>query len=314
MAEESKEEIEKKSVSEKWAIGITIFGGVIFFIALVWYLSSTYFEVFAKLDPDLAAKAGDFLGGIVGSLWALAGVLLVYSALQAQRKDFRTNLKALENQIDEYKKQKGVLEEQSQTLKNQRFENGFYQLINHFSGIINSLEFQGERVNMKASGQVALSLVYREIERTLVNIENTYSSEHRSFLIDDTYPLSKMPKEREQAIKWLDDVLKSIFNTHEQNLSPVIFTFFHIILFIDESVQSNSKFYYKTLLNSLTPQALLVIVFYSLHNYKVGAKAMSCLVCNGVINNETTESLKGFLFLREIIEAHFDCLLSYKEK
>jgi hypothetical protein len=139
MAEESKEEKEKRSLSEKWAIGITISGGVIFIIALVWYLASTYFKWGNKLDPTLAAQAGDFIGGIVGSLWALAGVVLVYSALQAQRRDFKTNLVSLNNQIKEYKEHKEVLEEQSETLKNQRFESAFFKMLDSLSNIVESL-------------------------------------------------------------------------------------------------------------------------------------------------------------------------------
>jgi hypothetical protein len=141
MAEESKEEREKRSLSEKWAIWITISGGVIFIIALIWYLASTYFKWGNKLDPTLAAQAGDFIGGIVGSLWALAGVVLVYSALQAQRRDFKINLESLKNQIQEYKEQKEVLEEQSKTLQLQRFETSFFNMTKSLNDVITSFVF-----------------------------------------------------------------------------------------------------------------------------------------------------------------------------
>jgi hypothetical protein len=141
MAEESKEEKEKRSLSEKWAIWITISGGVIFIIALIWYLASTYFKWGNKLDPTLAAQAGDFIGGIVGSLWALAGVVLVYSALQAQRRDFKINLESLKNQIQEYKEQKEVLEEQSKTLQLQRFETSFFNMTKSLNDVITSFVF-----------------------------------------------------------------------------------------------------------------------------------------------------------------------------
>jgi len=45
---------------------------------------------------DKTAQVGDFVGGVIGSIWALTGVLLFYSALRLQRKEFKLQRKELE--------------------------------------------------------------------------------------------------------------------------------------------------------------------------------------------------------------------------
>lgn len=70
----------------------------------------------------------------------LAGVILLYVALDEQRKDIKINQNALIKQIEEFELQRvelsetrEIFKEQSITLKIQRFENTFFQLINLYS-------------------------------------------------------------------------------------------------------------------------------------------------------------------------------------
>lgn len=161
----------EKSTSEKWAIGITILGGAVFTVALFWYGVSVSFDWGYKLDPDLVAKAGDFIGGIVGSLWALGGVLLVYAALQSQRKDFKTNMHALNNQINQGAEQKMILEIQG-------FENTFFKMLQSLNSITDSFVIYShkslpEQINSELDannvavykGRSSLSFIFQEISR-----------------------------------------------------------------------------------------------------------------------------------------------------
>lgn len=66
---------EKNSKRLLW-IGLFLFiTGIGFFI---WKES---FIISSKLNAEKIAQFGDFVGGIVGSLWSLAGVILFYVAL-----------------------------------------------------------------------------------------------------------------------------------------------------------------------------------------------------------------------------------------
>lgn len=133
---------------------------LIFVIFRSWNFSFT-------LDEAKVGQFGDFVGGVIGSIFAFVGVILYYVALNAQREDIKINkdtlnlqIKALNQQIEEFKAQteelqetRKVYEEQTnlyrqQTLyynqqvvelKNQtkiaqlqRFEKCFYNLLNVF--------------------------------------------------------------------------------------------------------------------------------------------------------------------------------------
>ncbi|WP_298507118.1 putative phage abortive infection protein [uncultured Maribacter sp.] len=133
-----------KTTSEKYAIKFII-GGFVFiilaFILFTWNDIKINFGF--KIDSEKFAQFGDFIGGIVGSIWALAGVILFYVALKEQRNDFKTNRKvlnaqtdALNQQIKEFELQREELTEtrkvlnlQYETLNFQRFEGTFFKLI-----------------------------------------------------------------------------------------------------------------------------------------------------------------------------------------
>jgi hypothetical protein len=108
------------------------------------------FQFQSKIQSDKIGQFGDFIGGVVGSLWALAGVIMFYIALREQRADFNTNKIALEKQtqalalqIEEFKQQveeqkltRKVFELQSETLNKQQFETTFFNLLKSHNDIV----------------------------------------------------------------------------------------------------------------------------------------------------------------------------------
>ena len=62
--------------------------GVIILFVFVIQLSKDY-QAFGTNDIllDKTGQVGDFIGGLVGSVWAFAGVLLFFLALTIQRKE-----------------------------------------------------------------------------------------------------------------------------------------------------------------------------------------------------------------------------------
>ena len=85
-------------------IGLLIWGG---FLLLI---NKTYI-VGGCLTPEEMAQTGqvgDFIGGVIGSIWALAGVFLYFSALKlqqqelkSQREEMATSQKLLDQQLFE---------------------------------------------------------------------------------------------------------------------------------------------------------------------------------------------------------------------
>jgi len=124
-----------------------IFTGVIILIVISYcFIKGQSFDGFSKF--------GDSVGGLIGSLWSLAGILLFYLALTEQRKDIKINqqtlksqIKSLDLQIDEYKLQRleleetrKVLKEQSETFKIQQFESTFFNMLRLLQEIIDDLK------------------------------------------------------------------------------------------------------------------------------------------------------------------------------
>jgi len=139
---------------EKTSLRLITIGMVIIGVAIILFIWCDYsFSLSSKINSEKFGQLGDFIGGIAGSIWALAGVLLFYTALTEQRKDIKTNQKALENQIEalnnqvkefelqrkELESSRKVYEQQNKTLKIQQFDSNFYSLLNICVSIKNNL-------------------------------------------------------------------------------------------------------------------------------------------------------------------------------
>ena len=139
---------EKNSKRLLW-IGLLLFiVGFLFFLWNDWNFSTTN-----KIDSTKFGELGDYIGGLVGSLWSLAGVIMFYVALTEQRKDIKTNqdtlntqVEALKQQIKEFELQRQELEEtrkvfkeQNKTQHYQRFDNTFFELLRTHNDIVESL-------------------------------------------------------------------------------------------------------------------------------------------------------------------------------
>ncbi|WP_421131758.1 putative phage abortive infection protein [Alteromonas sp. A079] len=140
--------------SEKLIASLIVFGLLLLFSSFPMFLwNDLNFDVGERINSEKFGHLGDFVGGLMGSLWALAGVFLFYKALTEQRDDFSNNrealrlqVEALEQQIEEFKLSREeqrlsrrVYEEQSKTAKIQQFDSSFYSLLNVYLNIKNHL-------------------------------------------------------------------------------------------------------------------------------------------------------------------------------
>jgi hypothetical protein len=82
--------------SEKTAVSLVFAGVGLILLALFFLLYKTELSYDVPFDNERLGQFGDFIGGIVGSLWALAGVVLFYSALVYQRRTFELSAEDIE--------------------------------------------------------------------------------------------------------------------------------------------------------------------------------------------------------------------------
>ncbi|MCF8257855.1 MAG: hypothetical protein K9J06_09885 [Flavobacteriales bacterium] len=187
---------------------LTALGIVAVFAAAVGFVNGETLSLSAAVNPDKVGQLGDFIGGVAGSLWALAGVILFYVALKEQRNDFQTNQKNLElqnqmfqKQIEEFEKQKVELEEtrkifaeQAKTQKLQRFEHTFFELMKLHADNVDRMSVGklSGRVVFQAFSDEAIQRLRRtelfdgkeipasDIERFTTSVFNVYNNYYRS--------------------------------------------------------------------------------------------------------------------------------------
>ena len=92
---------------EKWAYVLILIGiiALVLYVVKIYLKGYTLFYNMNSLDIEVTGQFGDFFGGVVGSLWALAGVLLYFSALKLQqeqlleqKKDIKLNERLISQQ------------------------------------------------------------------------------------------------------------------------------------------------------------------------------------------------------------------------
>ncbi|HIF9548497.1 TPA: putative phage abortive infection protein [Photobacterium damselae] len=245
-------------VSERFS-KLLIFIGVFLlltFLATFLY-KSVLFDFSVPIKTDVFGQFGDIVGGVIGSLWALAGVILFYAGLTEQRKDIKTNQDALEKQISalnyqkeemelqrlEYKmarlvfeEQREALREQAKTSRIQQFESNFYALLGVYIDIRNNIFF-------KENNFIA------DINNHLKNI--CLSNVECKFKIN----------------KVVDEYL-NLYLKDKDKISHYLKTVYRIYKVIDEQydLSLDKKYFYSKIVRSQFMDDELFLIYYNAHS------------------------------------------------
>lgn len=87
---------DKEKITINFFIGLAFVSigiGLIIFITFMVQLSKEYSTTGGTIQLDKTGQVGDFVGGIVGAIWALTGVLLFYATLRLQSRELAENRK-----------------------------------------------------------------------------------------------------------------------------------------------------------------------------------------------------------------------------
>lgn len=168
----------------------TIIGLIIsiVFICVIW----SQYSIGGDLDADDMAQTGqvgDFIGGIVGSIWALAGVFLYFSAIRLQTK--------------ELSRQASTEDENRYTEQIKQLENTFFNLLNiqqnikqNLSSNFRDIKYNGskfERNFHTYSGNDFFDYAQR-------NLRLLYKFQMRDkFIIDDEIYIKNIPHPYDEA-------------------------------------------------------------------------------------------------------------------
>tara|TARA_R110002049_G_scaffold107234_5_gene254855 strand:- start:155 stop:1030 length:876 start_codon:yes stop_codon:yes gene_type:complete len=244
----------------KFGSRLVSFGIIFFFLGLIFFLwNDWHISLDSSVNSEKAAQFGDFIGGIVGSFWALAGVILFYVALIEQRKDFLTNSKvldaqveALNTQINEFMLQKEELKltrevfiKQSNTLQKQQFESTFFSLLNLHHLIVNSMSCKEYPQNnhIATDGRDCFNVYYT--------------------LFKSDYDKAKLQNSSSSEFEVVDHAFKKFYSNHRSNLDHYFKNLYNTIKFIQNS-NLEDKSYYVSIVKAQLSNNEIMFLFYNI--------------------------------------------------
>lgn len=149
--------INNSDTTNYWPL-ILLSVGVVGLFALSWW-----WLAFTINDPEKQGQFGDQFGAVNALFSGLAFAGLIFTII-LQKKELALQREELIQTREELKGQKEQLEEQNKTLKIQRFENTFFQMLTQFQEIVNNLTLtylDSERENvLHANGRDCFSKAF----------------------------------------------------------------------------------------------------------------------------------------------------------
>lgn len=225
-----------------WTI---VLGLSLIIISIIVFSWSESFSTSDPIKSEKIGQLGDFIGGIVGSIWALSGVILFYVALTLQRKEFQL-------QRRELKETRGVFEQQSKQLKIQQRENTFFHLLDNHKKFIDSFS-EKARVGEFGSNDYKIESGYPVIKKEW----NTVTSDLKRYIKcinQSTIGFSSAIGLNPIRLLEKNEVFSSIYT----NIS-------HLIWFVYSELE-NSEFHHMTIYYNLSNMERLALGAYIEYN------------------------------------------------
>ncbi len=242
-------QVVKKDWLETLATSLIILGFIIVVVGGIYeYISE-------KSVHEALGFFGEYVGGISGSIWTLAGVILFYTALNRQNREFllqrdqlqmqrselvmqreELKLQRLETELQrkEFERQTEQLKTQNATLSIQKFENTFFQLLGLHNEIVNSNE-------SRDLGKDWAKKLYLRFIGKYQRLEEEGSEEQER--LDESYRL--FPKRTEYLDRYCNNI-------------------FYLIQFIDKSEIEDKHFYTSIVRAQVTIYEQLLLLYFSL--------------------------------------------------
>ena len=235
----------KNLLTEKFSKRLLFIGFFLLIIGLILFIWKDWnLSINNKIQSDKIAQFGDFVGGFIGSIWALAGVILFYVALSEQRKDFATNRKvlnaqtdALKQQIREFELQREELSEtrkvfkiQSDTLKIQQFESTLFNLINLHHSIVNTIDLVD--YESKKGASMTDQAMGRDKERVIITGRDCFSN--FSSTLKGIFNQLKKHFSDFSEMELIESSYSQFYEKHQTDLGHYFRNLYHIFKFIDK--------------------------------------------------------------------------------
>lgn len=235
---------------EKTAFALIWIGVIIIVFATVIFS----FEDSKLFFKDHFGDYGEYIGGFVGSLWALAGVALFYEALRFQRTELKMQRHELELQRHEIVEQTAQYRKQNETLLVQTFENTFFQLMLLHNEIVSSIHMEVTDHDVE-KGEIKQTVNGRDCFVEYYRIYKRFF--HASF---EEVRYDQLDEEMSKEL--INSSYTLFFEASQANLGHYFRNFQAIIKFIDKSELKRREFYIDLIKAQLSNFELILIYFH----------------------------------------------------
>ena len=188
-------------------------------------------------DHTTLGMAGEFLGGTVGSIWALAGVILFFLVLIYQKRE-------LVLQRMELHESRKIMQDQSRTIAIQQFENTFFQLLNFHINAANHI--RNTKINSSSKAQNAFDELYVDFKKETTKLKKRRKADAGSLSLSD---------------ESFENTFVAVFEGYKNTFQHYLENYKALLLFI-ENKSHDASFYYDILKSHFTEQEVQVHFYY----------------------------------------------------
>lgn len=249
---------------ERIAIILLILGVIAAIVGIIVFSwEQRRFENTLKADTSLMGNLGSFLSGTVGVIWSLASVILFYLALQEQRKDIKTNQKALALQIKELEDTRLVYIDQSNTFKTQGFENTFFELLQLHASTVKDLIYLTNGFPQRISNGKEVFVVWKqELDHfSLGYTPDSTQDTSGGWTTDPSIPFASF----EEIKAALDTRYRERYFEFENTLNHYFRQLYHIFKYVHLSplITDERRSFYASLIRAQLSQNELYAIMYN---------------------------------------------------
>ena len=269
----------KKIFTENFTIILLILGSLFIIINPILFFWNESFNNNLTINSEKFGQFGDFFGGVAGSIWSLAGIILFYVALKEQREDFKTNSKVLqtqtntlEQQIREFELQRDELREtrevfkiQTDTIQIQQFESTFFSLLNLHHQIVNSISHSVQKNKFPNQRHKLTESEKQEKIEIAYHGRDVLELYQKKFI--EIYNYKKYNENYSNDSLLLTESYEFFFNKFNSDLGHYFRNLYHLFKFVNNSKVSNKQQYTSLIRAQLSNPELFLLYYNGISNY-----------------------------------------------
>lgn len=255
----------EKDPFELLAIVLIVIG--ILVLAIIFFASS--FQEFLDKDRLPLNEYGDLISGVVGSVWALAGVLLFYASLASQQKDIEEQRNLLVRQIEEVVKQTNEFRKQSDIQSKQQYESTFFQLLRFHNEIVANIILEVSDIDFVTGTNQLKQIAGRKSFVEYYDIYKRFFNTQLEILMT-----SELSTKIIQKI--VDNSYSQFFDEYQADLGHYFRNLYNILYFINTLEDKEKSEFYLDLLHAQLSNYEIALLYF--HCARSGTEEYKTLV------------------------------------